>query len=161
MPLSLHKVTWTPYLPISLSSWTANGVSERICEIGTVTALAFRQANVELHQSSESHLAVLASWYHWKTEVADLRREGLVQQNMFYVEIVLYEPRSSQIMQKLNPSRNANGSANPLGPFEHFTLPPLCKISRNISWESCRYIQLYNYPHDIVHCKYHTSKVTS
>lgn len=108
-----------------------------------------------------THLAVLASWYHWKTEVADLRREGLVQQDMFYVEIVLYVPRSSQIMQKLNPSRNANGSANPLGPFEHFTLPPLCKISRNVSWESCRYIQLYNYPHDIVHCKYHTSKVTS
>lgn len=140
MSLSINKVT-RMYLPISLSSWIANGVSENICKMRTSEQLqlSYQAGKCGTSPIIWTHLAVLASWYHWKTEVFDFRCEGLVQQDVFYVEVILHDAWSSHIMQKLNSSCNTNGSRNPLWPFQHFTFPPLCKSSQNISWESHRY----------------------
>jgi hypothetical protein len=85
-----------------------------------------------------TYLAILADRYHRETEVTNFRSEGLVQQNIFDVDIILYNVWGSHVVQELDPSRNTNGSGNPLWPFQHFALPPFWSPVKRIRSDTWR-----------------------
>lgn len=74
-------------------------------------------------------LYLLYSHLKWKVIVADFRRNTLIQQYVFHLQIISKDAGCHSSVQELNSSCNTNSNSHSLWPFEPVLLSPICHIT--------------------------------